>query len=791
MKRTLLSFKVIILLLSVISAISYVAYLTNKQAQKVKQEVQIISLPQEEKYIVNELLQHVLSLDNLQRNPILADKDSSQMKIAQLSNQIDTNLNILKNWFEQVPDQLHKIHKVDSLLQLQHLLVNDYHNLTKEYVKSDSVQLQIDRLNDFLKESYLKSDANLFKEQRSISATSIEDTLIDAEEVKTTFWDRLIGRKKETAVKEVQHFILEQMKMSVDTMQLMQDDSIISAFTREINSIQLNRKQTLNELNTKKILLDQSNADLVNELVKTLHQIEEDNNSSIATRNQQTILSIDHSLNYLSLLLLFFIIVILILGIWIFFDINKANKYKDLLEVARDQAEEDALFKQQFLSNMSHELRTPLQSIIGYSELQVNEQPSDASVAIHSASKHLLGVVNQVLDFNRLLSGHFLLHATLFNLHDLLNEVKALIAIQAHNKKLTFNWVVPQEPDLILVGDALRIKQIMINLLQNAIKFTNSGSVSFMVKIEQDLEHKRLAFSVKDTGLGIKTAELHTIFNAFEQATNHHYTTGSGLGLSIVKQLVDLMNGTISVQSTIGEGSTFEVSIPLLASTAEHQTNNLLSYVHDQPVKRLIIIDDDVLITSYCDQLLQKTAISYTIFNDPEAFLAAHPSEDVDLILMDIRMPKIKGYDLIKLSKKHFPNGAKYVAFTAQVMPDELKIIEESGFDGILQKPFLQKRFYELLGYQQLLQNDEKADAALLKQLLSKDVKLIETGLQKGDISSLADLFHTNASRLGQFNYPELAQELRKIEIKLKQGVLPMKGISNAITSIYELLDEI
>lgn len=787
MKRTLLSFKVIILSVLALSAISFVVYLTHKQAQLVKSQVQQISQPNEEKFVVNALLQNVLALDNIQRNPNIANKDSSQIKISRIKSDIDSNLTFLKNWYQNYPEQVLRLDRVDSLIVEQSSLYSEYINLRAAYLKSDSVQTQIDRLNTFLKESYLKSDTSIFKQQSSISSSQISDTIVDSVSLKSTFWDRLFGRKKETSVKEVQHFILEQMKMSVDTLQLMQDDSIIDAFAKEINLIQQSRKKTLNDLNQKRFYLDQANAQLITEVVNTLHSIEMESNALLRLNNGATIQAIDDSLNALSLLLLLFIIVIILLGLWIYWDIYKANQYKQMIESAKEHAEQEALARQQFLSNMSHELRTPLQSIIGYSELMHQESNNAHTQSIVSASKHLLGVVNQVLDFNRLLSGHFLLHATSFNLSDILKEIKALIDIQILQKGLNLEWQVPQDNNILLIGDSLRIKQIILNLLQNAVKFTNEGFIKFDLSCIQNINTTQLLFSVTDTGLGIKESELEQIFNAFEQATNHHYTTGSGLGLSIVKQLVELMDGTILISSKVGEGSKFSVTLTLYNSQSNEIQNHLFNFKLNKKTEGIIIIDDDVLISNYCETLLRQTDVLYQIFNHPTEFIRNEVISNVDVILMDIRMPEISGYDLIRQVKNKYSNAA-FIAFTAQVMPDEIQLIQESGFDGILQKPFLQEDFYNKLGIKAVNSTIDANDIKFLIEVLKADVEEMKNLWLSGKTDELINFYHNNASRLGQYNFNTLSQQMRNIEIALKNGKTPIKLIQQSFEALESLI---
>src|SRR5690606_24504477 len=247
-----------------------------------------------------------------------------------------------------------------------------------------------------------------------------------------------------------------------------------------------------------------------------------------------------------AIILAFFLITTIMLYL-ILGDIRRNNAYRLALEAAKEEAEYHAAAKQRFLANMSHELRTPLQSIIGYSEQLKQEHPvEDTKIdAIYQSSEHLLQIVNEILDYSRITSGKIVLNEKPFSVEDLANSVVAVMKTQAHAKGLTldFNTRILGSGDVL--GDAFRIKQILFNLLGNAIKFTDQGKVTLNVSTVVYANKTELNIVIKDTGKGIPAEDLERIFNDFEQSENANSGVyfGSGLGLSIVKAICESMNG--------------------------------------------------------------------------------------------------------------------------------------------------------------------------------------------------------------------------------------------------------
>ena len=252
-----------------------------------------------------------------------------------------------------------------------------------------------------------------------------------------------------------------------------------------------------------------------------LEKVEHDLVTQVAQSNSHARSVVNRSLSRINIIIIIcFVITAVLLG-FILTDISKRNKYRKELEIARDDAEYHSAAKQRFLSNMSHEIRTPLQAIIGFSEQTLKQGiPKKQDIeAIHNSSGHLLQIVNEVLDYSRIISGKFSFKNSIFNLRALLDEVVSVMRMQATQKSLDLVTDYQMMPSVYLMGDPFRLKQILYNLLNNAVKFTSKGKITLSVSCKEHREEMHITFRVQDTGRGISYESQKHIFNEFLQGT--------------------------------------------------------------------------------------------------------------------------------------------------------------------------------------------------------------------------------------------------------------------------------
>lgn len=369
---------------------------------------------------------------------------------------------------------------------------------------------------------------------------------------------------------------------------------------------------------------------------------------------------------------------------------HNVSTYIGALTESKQKSEELANVKSTFLANMSHEIRTPLNGIYGTLQLIGNEeQPPKSTQLIERAMysvKSLNAIVNDILDISKIEKGKLIIEETTFNMNELIELSLSDVAIRAHNKGISFTQSNNVSPPFWL-GDPVRLKQVIDNLVSNALKFTQSGEVYF--NIEDNADSSGITLTVKDTGIGMTQSEQQHLFQRFEQAdsTITRRFGGTGLGMAITHQLVTLMRGTIKVESTFGEGSSFTVSIPLTRSTDPVNTIENEREVHvsldDKSV--LIVEDNDInrLVISEAIEALGTTPTQAE--NGAEGF-NQFKKKHFDIVLMDIQMPILDGIEACKLMKKD-NSKIPVVALTANVMADDEAIYTATGFDAVLQKP--------------------------------------------------------------------------------------------------------
>ncbi|MCM1266590.1 MAG: DegV family EDD domain-containing protein [Bacteroidales bacterium] len=385
------------------------------------------------------------------------------------------------------------------------------------------------------------------------------------------------------------------------------------------------------------------------------------------------------------------------------------ERERELAEKQRQEVEQIARSKDTFFANMSHEIRTPINTIIGLNEMILREDISDEiaenAINIQNASKMLLTTINDILDLSKLESGKMDIVPVQYEIGTMFSDLVNLVWIRAHQKDLEFKVDIDPEIPSMLYGDEVRIKQVVTNLLTNAVKYTQTGSVTLTAKGERvAADQILLRISVEDTGMGIRKESLDDLFSSFKRVdeTQNRNIEGTGLGLSISQQLMEMMGGKITVDSVYHKGSVFTIElkqriinvrpIGVINFAAQKQMNQRARYRQTfiAPDARILVVDDNSMNLMVAVKLLRDTKVRVDTAESGKEALKKTAENAYHLILMDHMMPEMDGeatLHALRTQTKGYCQKTPVIALTANVMSDAEQVYRNMGFDGYLAKP--------------------------------------------------------------------------------------------------------
>lgn len=413
-------------------------------------------------------------------------------------------------------------------------------------------------------------------------------------------------------------------------------------------------------------------------------------------------------------------------------DVTERVRMLESFEQEKLRADKANEAKGAFLANMSHEIRTPINAVMGMNEMILRECEDETILEyaenIQDASRTLLVLINDILDFSKIESGMLEVVEEKYSLRTLLGTLKTECSMRAEDKGLDLIFDVPQDMPNILMGDEVRVRQILLNILTNAIKYTMKGSVTMKVTYHKTKDKEiEIVFAVIDTGIGIKEENIGRLFRKFDRIDEEqvHAIEGTGLGLSIVDKLVKLMHGTLTVKSIFGEGSTFAVSLRQQVAGAETVGNlseekrrenrgrNIPLFV--APQAKVLVVDDNKVNLTVIKALLRKTKVQVTCVETGRECLEHAVKEHYDVILLDHMMPGMDGIETLEELKKMPDNPCRdtvVVALTANAMAGVREMYLDKGFDDYLAKPIdgavLERLLMQYLPTEYITENGEQ-----------------------------------------------------------------------------------
>ena len=383
-------------------------------------------------------------------------------------------------------------------------------------------------------------------------------------------------------------------------------------------------------------------------------------------------------------------------------DITESKLFeKELLE-AKEFAENAVKFKQQFLSNMSHEIRTPLNSILGFTNVllktKLGVEQKEFVQAIKTSGKTLNLLINDILDLAKVEAGKMTFEKRPFEMRESITSILHSFNLKIKEKNLELVKEYDSKIPSMLLGDSVRLNQIILNLMSNAVKFTHKGKIILNVKLlNEDDENVTIEFAITDSGIGIAANKIDSIFNVFEQAETGIANSygGTGLGLAIVKQLIEAQGGSISLRSKIGEGSTFSFILSFRKTNLKsEEVVEILKLDSDIKDLRVLVAEDIALNQLLIKIILSDFGFEPEIVDNGKIAIEKLQTNTYDIILMDLQMPKMNGFEATDHIRKTMKSQIPIIALTADVSPSDVSKCKEFGMNDYISKPIDEKLLY-------------------------------------------------------------------------------------------------
>jgi len=670
MKRIRIEIQVILLTISIAVTVIVSGYLAYQSLSKIVDTIHKEARPDLKLLLIKDITSDLSEVENTIRFYSLTGDASFIKPYKQLNTSIQEKLSELEVYAIPGSMELQHIDSIRLLVNRKLLILDEIRRLhrTKGNVKNSFTEL------------YSKIDTAIIQ----------PDTIRFKKEEKKGFFKRVFS-KKDTSVQ--QPIIIDKSA----------EKEIIK---QEIVGIEKQLTGQARQLQNKEKGLLELNIQVTKTLNQHIYTLEINEQKSLEAKTLEADFMAAQTYRRMAIFTLAAVFLLIIILILFFRNLRQNRTYQQVLRKAKVEAESLTKAKEIFVATVSHEMRTPVNAIYGLTEQMLQktnsvEMTADLNV-VHKSAEHLIALVNDTLDFSKIESQKLKIEQVDFIPDEILTEVYTLHKDLAEKKGVKLIVSNNLDKNLILQGDPIRLKQILINLITNAIKFTNQGRITLQVNGKETEDQKfLLQIEVSDTGIGIAKEDLHLIFDEFVQLNTDLSIKqrGAGLGLSIVKKLIILQNGEIDVDSEPGKGTRFTVKIPYQKGNSHPvRTQQIEQLYIPSEFKNLnfLIVDDEEFNLYLIKNILNKWGVSFTEAHHGFEAMELAQKNHFDIILMDIRMPVMDGYEASKIILHHRPSS-KIIALTATTKSVDIEKIEAAGMQAFLQKPFAESELLQTI----------------------------------------------------------------------------------------------
>ena len=703
------------------------------------------------------------------RNSILTGSAKDYDEYNKILDSVDGQIEAIKKQSE--PTQLGKLDTIQDLLKRKRRSINEIIQFRKQYDEQNTFDRAVGQI------------------------TKVKDSL--NRRVKP------IQFQNNTQMRQFLNSVLTKRQMDSLSKLPVSNEQLTSAIEKMLTQVIIRDNKMKYELFKKEQKLQDENRVISDQLRIVLSSLEKEILQKSYAKINDSKAAINNTIEVIAWIGAATFLLLIVFAAIILRDLTKSQNYRQQLETLNDEKEDLLRSKTMLLATVTHDLQTPLGSVIGFADLlkktDVNPKQTQYLDSIKHSSHYILKLVNDLLDFSKLENNKIAIEKVAFNFKDLIENICQPLEQNALNKNIELRSDVDDELNANFISDPYRIKQILTNLISNAIKFTQEGSVEVVAKIENEA----IIVSVIDTGIGIAKSEQDAVFKEFTQAHAgiEQKFGGTGLGLTIAKRMLQLLGGDISLESEEGQGSIFTMAIPAVRSEVRSEKKPIVQHIDTGFLqdKRILIVDDDATQLSLMNEIFANYPARVTTLNDASKVKTLLENESFDLVLSDIQMPQIDGFELVRiirnnnnptiasipviaLSGKRDLNQEDFLAhgFTTfhpkPLQLEDLLLQMKAIFSN--QKPAMQVtarqnvsdgRLFNLDSLNQFTQNDPNALRMIITNFIDstkENCEVLEAAAANMDVQGMADIAHKMIPMLKQMEVYSIADLLLPIEEK-------------------------